>query len=81
MVQMTRLNYSAPHSWNDADMLQLCTFGQGLTEKGGTGMTLAESVQCSKRGTYSKGGWAFLLIRFSFNTHHAPHAPARAGPR
>ena len=34
MVQMTRLNYSAPTSWNDADMLQLCTFGQGRTEKG-----------------------------------------------
>ena len=23
MVQMTKLNYSAPGSWNDADMLQL----------------------------------------------------------
>ena len=42
MVQMSRLSYSAPGSWNDADMLQLCTFGQGRTEKGGTGMTMAE---------------------------------------
>ena len=42
MVQMTNLSYSVPGSWNDADMLQLCTFGLGRTEKGGTGMTLTE---------------------------------------
>jgi hypothetical protein len=29
--QMTQLGYSGPGSWNDADMLQMCTFGEGAT--------------------------------------------------
>lgn len=41
MLQMTKLNYSQPQSWNDGDMLQLCTFGKGRT-LGNEGMTMAE---------------------------------------
>ena len=41
MLQMTKLNYSQPQSWNDGDMLQLCTFGKGRTP-GNEGMTMAE---------------------------------------
>ena len=40
MVQLTNLSYSGPGSWNDADMLQLCTYGKGHTP--GHGMSLAE---------------------------------------
>jgi hypothetical protein len=28
VVQMTDFGYSAPGSWNDADMLQVCTYGE-----------------------------------------------------
>eukprot|EP00040_Diaphanoeca_grandis_P029462 m.172584 g.172584 ORF g.172584 m.172584 type:complete len:478 (+) comp31695_c1_seq1:172-1605(+) len=52
MVQMTDLKYSLPGSWNDADMLQICTYGEGATRHWnstglpgnthGTGMTLTE---------------------------------------
>lgn len=31
MMQMTNLSFSGPSSWNDADMLQVCTFGEGAT--------------------------------------------------
>ena len=31
MMQMTNLSFSGPSSWNDADMLQICTFGEGAT--------------------------------------------------
>ena len=40
MVRMTWFNASAPGSFNDPDMLQMCTFGEGATR--GHGMTLAE---------------------------------------
>ena len=40
MVDLTNLSFSVPGSWNDADMLQLCTYGKGRTP--GAGMTLAE---------------------------------------
>ena len=40
MVQLTRLFDSGPGSWNDADMLQLCTYGKGRVP--GEGMTLSE---------------------------------------
>lgn len=40
MVDLTNLSFSVPGSWNDADMLQLCTYGKGRTP--GEGMTLAE---------------------------------------
>jgi hypothetical protein len=70
MVQMSRLSYSAPGSWNDADMLQLCTFGQGRTEKGGTGMTMAEY-----RAHYSV--WAVLasplILSADLRTIEAEH--------
>merc|ERR1711966_302076 len=52
MVQMTNFSYGAPGSWNDADMLQLCTYGEGATRHwnstgypgnlNGGGMTLRE---------------------------------------
>ena len=52
MVEATQLNYSAPGSWNDADMLQLCTYGEGATrhwnstglpdDHHGLGLTLVE---------------------------------------
>jgi len=42
MVQLTELEYSGPGSWNDADMLQLCTYGKGNTIHSATGMTLSE---------------------------------------
>ena len=43
MVRMTQLSYSAPGSWNDADMLQMCTFGEGATRhEPHEGMTLRE---------------------------------------
>jgi len=42
MMQMTKLAYSGPGSWNDADMLQLCTYGEGQTPHTPGGMTLAE---------------------------------------
>eukprot|EP01043_Picozoa_sp_COSAG02_P005629 COSAG02_NODE_153_length_33128_cov_10.471253_24_plen_530_part_00 len=41
MLQMSRLDYSVPGSWNDADMLQVCNYGKGAMSHGG-GMTLAE---------------------------------------
>jgi hypothetical protein len=40
MITLTKLAYSGPGSWNDADMLQLCTYGKGRTP--GNGMTLTE---------------------------------------
>ena len=40
MLTATRLSDSAPGSWNDADMLQLCNYGTGRTP--GTGMSLNE---------------------------------------
>jgi alpha-galactosidase len=40
MVTATNLSFSAPGSWNDADMLQVCNYGTGRTPGGG--MTLAE---------------------------------------
>ena len=40
MVAATNLSYSAPGSWNDADMLQICSYGKGTTQ--GDGMTLSE---------------------------------------
>eukprot|EP00039_Didymoeca_costata_P024125 m.9349 g.9349 ORF g.9349 m.9349 type:complete len:450 (+) comp4053_c0_seq1:62-1411(+) len=40
MVEATQFNYSAPGSWNDADMLQVCNYGKGATN--GDGMTLTE---------------------------------------
>ena len=42
MLQLTNLSYSGPGSWNDADMLQLCTYGNGGTPHSPGGMTLAE---------------------------------------
>ena len=52
VVQMTELGYSAAGSWNDADMLQLCTYGEGATrhwnstglpdDQHGLGLTLVE---------------------------------------
>lgn len=52
VVQMTQLGYSTAGSWNDADMLQICTFGEGATRHWnstglpgntkGTGMTMRE---------------------------------------
>jgi hypothetical protein len=36
------LSFSGPGSWNDADMLQLCTYGKGGTPHSAGGMTLAE---------------------------------------
>jgi alpha-galactosidase len=48
MVQMTQFNYSGPGSWNDADMVQVCTYGEGATRHyprafpDGGGMTLNE---------------------------------------
>lgn len=42
MVQMTNLAFSGPGSWNDADMLQLCTYGGGGTPHTPGGMTLTE---------------------------------------
>ena len=42
MVQMTNLAFSGPGSWNDADMLQLCTYGGGDTPHTPGGMTLTE---------------------------------------
>eukprot|EP01043_Picozoa_sp_COSAG02_P002482 COSAG02_NODE_57_length_43668_cov_118.217196_19_plen_612_part_00 len=42
MIQLTDLSYSGPGSWNDADMLQLCTYGKGGTPHSTGGMTLAE---------------------------------------
>ena len=66
---MTRLNYSAPHSWNDADMLQLCTFGEGRTP-GNVGMTMVEY-----RSHYSV--WAVLasplLLSADLRTIKARH--------
>ncbi len=32
MVAATNLSYSAPGSWNDADMLQICSYGKGTTQ-------------------------------------------------
>ena len=40
MLAATRLSYSAPGSWNDADMLMACNFGAGNVP--GAGMSLAE---------------------------------------
>ena len=40
MVSATRLSDSAPGSWNDADMLQVCNYGKGRTPGGG--MSLSE---------------------------------------
>lgn len=40
MLQATRLDYSAPGSWNDGDMLQVCNYGDGHTP--GHGMSLNE---------------------------------------
>ena len=31
MVTMTNLSYSVRGTWNDADMLQMCTYGEGAT--------------------------------------------------
>ena len=43
MVHMTNLSFSQPGSWNDADMLQMCTYGEGATRHfAGYGMTLTE---------------------------------------
>lgn len=52
VVQMTEFGYSSPGSWNDADMLQVCTFGEGATrhwnstgkpdDPNGLGMTMVE---------------------------------------
>ena len=42
MLQLTNLSYSGPGSWNDADMLQLCTYGKGGTPHATGGMTLPE---------------------------------------
>jgi alpha-galactosidase len=42
MLQLTNLSFSGPGSWNDADMLQLCTYGKGGTPHSAGGMTLAE---------------------------------------
>ena len=53
MVQLTNLSTSGPGSWNDADMLQLCTYGKGGTPHSPGGMTLAEY-----RAHYSV--WAIL---------------------
>ena len=53
MLQLTNLSYSGPGSWNDADMLQLCTYGKGMTPHSTGGMTLAEY-----RAHYSV--WAIL---------------------
>ena len=53
MLQLTNLSYSGPGSWNDADMLQLCTYGEGGTPHSTGGMTLAEY-----RAHYSV--WAIL---------------------
>ena len=54
VVQMTNLSYSGAGSWNDADMVQICTFGEGATRhfnstgvpgnRGGDGMTLNEYI-------------------------------------
>ena len=69
MLQMTRLNFSLPGSWNDADMLQLCTFGEGRTP-GNAGMTMAEY-----RAHYSV--WAVLasplLLSADVRTIKAKH--------
>ena len=51
MLHATKLEYSAPGSWNDADMLQVCNYGKGKTP--GAGMTLSEY-----RAHYS--AWAIL---------------------
>ena len=40
MVTATELSYSGASSWNDADMLQACNYGQGRTP--GDGMQLNE---------------------------------------
>lgn len=53
MLQLTNLSYSGPGSWNDADMLQLCTYGKGMTPHSPGGMTLSEY-----RAHYSV--WAIL---------------------
>eukprot|EP00041_Stephanoeca_diplocostata_P035881 m.1281395 g.1281395 ORF g.1281395 m.1281395 type:complete len:359 (-) comp24771_c0_seq2:6553-7629(-) len=52
VVQMTNLSYNQPGTWNDADMLQICTYGEGATRHfnstgkpynwNGVGMTLTE---------------------------------------
>lgn len=45
MVQLTKPEYAGPGSWADADMLQVCNFGQGGAAAGGRGdhgMTLEE---------------------------------------
>ena len=45
MVALTKPEYSGPGSWADADMLQVCNYGQGGAKAGGThdkGMTLEE---------------------------------------
>ena len=52
VVQMTDSSYSTAGSWNDADMLQMCTYGEGATRHWnstgkpnnmhGTGLTLRE---------------------------------------
>jgi len=45
MVQLTKPEYSGPGTWADADMLQVCNYGQGGTDAGGRGddgMTLEE---------------------------------------
>ena len=33
MLQLTNLSDSGPGSWNDADMLQLCTYGKGGSQR------------------------------------------------
>eukprot|EP00038_Savillea_parva_P008429 m.176929 g.176929 ORF g.176929 m.176929 type:complete len:581 (+) comp14252_c0_seq1:36-1778(+) len=53
MIELTNLSYSGPGSWNDADMLQLCTYGKGGTVHSTNGMTLSEY-----RAHYSV--WAIL---------------------
>ena len=43
MVRMTNLSYSGPGSWADADMMQLCTYGEGATRHfPHQGLTLVE---------------------------------------
>eukprot|EP00656_Telonema_subtile_P031596 TRINITY_DN3456_c0_g1_i1.p1 TRINITY_DN3456_c0_g1~~TRINITY_DN3456_c0_g1_i1.p1 ORF type:complete len:446 (+),score=71.67 TRINITY_DN3456_c0_g1_i1:145-1482(+) len=42
VLRMSQLNYSGPGSWNDLDMLQMCTYGEGATRHYPGGMSLVE---------------------------------------
>ena len=69
VVQMTNLSYSGAGSWNDADMVQVCTFGEGATRhfnstgvpgnRGGNGMTLNEYI--SHYSIWAIWGSPFIL--------------------